>query len=288
MNGRLHHFEGRTVHHRNWCTQVRLCQDGVSTARLYGLRPLRKRICENRRGRRPRDSRACICCRGMLREYRRGRLGQKSGAASKEAKGFQPFLRDLGKDYHWSILCLQEFTAANGEVVTETPEGHNVFATPPWKGQRRLAIVVAAETLPFMSDGSFRVQGRNCALDVCREGKKFRVICSHFSPSSVLHAYAKDLSDLRTLLNSRCAESEVHVCVDAQTGLGTWPTRPLSENIGTATTVSHRAEKQRMLENFIMENMLTATNTFNFEKGTNNIYTCNYNGKHEPQQITAD
>ena len=115
-----------------------------------------------------------------------------------------------------------------------------MFATPPWKGQRRLAIVVAAETLPFMIDGSFRVQGRNCALDVWREGKKFRVICSLSSPSSVLHAYAKDLSDLRTLLNSRCAESEVHICVDAQTGLGTWPTRPFSENIGT-TTVSHHS-----------------------------------------------
>ena len=82
----------------------------------------------------------------------------RSGAPSKEARGFQRFLLDLEKDYNWSILCLQEFTASNGEVVTETPEGHKVFATPPCKGQRRLAIVVAAETLPFVIDGSFRVQ----------------------------------------------------------------------------------------------------------------------------------
>ena len=41
-----------------------------------------------------------------------------------------------------------------------------------------------------------------------------------------------------------------------------------------------------MFESFIMENLLTATNTFHFEDdGAVNIYTCNYNGKHEPQQI---
>ena len=32
--------------------------------------------------------------------------------------------------------------------------------------------------------------------------------------------------------------------------------------------------------------MLTATNTIHIEDdGATNIYTCNYNGKHEPQQI---
>ena len=51
------------------------------------------------------------------------------------------------------------------------------------------------------------------------------------------------------------------------------------------STVSHRFEKQRMLDNFIMENMLTATNTFHCEDGANNIYTCSSNGTHEPQQI---
>ena len=118
--------------------------------------------------------------------------------------------------------------------------------------------MVAAETLPLVIDGSFRVQGRNCALDICWEGKKFRVICSHLSALSVLASH--------TLLNSRCVDPEVYICVDAQTGLGTWPTRPLSENIGTATTVTHGVEKHRLLESFIMENMLTATNTFNFEE----------------------
>ena len=104
--------------------------------------------------------------------------------------------------------------------------------------------------------------------------------------SSVMHAYAIDLADFRSLVNSRGVDTEVHICVDAQTGLGTLPPRPYSKNMGTATTVSHRVVKQRMLDNFIMENMLTATNTFHFEEETNNIYTCNCNGKHEPQQIT--
>ena len=53
-----------------------------------------------------------------------------------------------------------------GDVVTETAEGHRVFATPPCKGQLHLAIVVAAETVPCMIGGSCCVKGRNCALDV--------------------------------------------------------------------------------------------------------------------------
>ena len=43
-----------------------------------------------------------------------------------------------------------------------------------------------------------------------------------------------------------------------------------------------------MFENIIVENLLTATNTFHFEDdGAINIYTRNCNGKHEPQQIEA-
>ena len=64
------------------------------------------------------------------------------------------------------------------------------------------------------------------------------------------------------------------------------PPRPHCTNIGIATTVSHRAEKQRMFECFIMENLLTATNTIRFEDyGAINIYTCTYNKKPERQQI---
>ena len=58
----------------------------------------------------------------------------------------------------------------------------------------------------------------------------------------------------------------MHFCVDAQTGLGTTPPRPYCENMGTATTDSHRAGKWRLLEIFIMENMLTATNTLDREE----------------------
>ena len=124
---------------------------------------------------------------------------------------------------------------------------------------------------------------KNCALDVCWEGKKFREICSHLNPSSVMHLYAKNLDDLRSLVSARGSDMHVHIRVDAQTGLGTFPPRPRSENIGTATAVSHRVEKQRMLEGLIMENLVTATNTFLCEDdGATNIHTCN---NHEPQQI---
>ena len=94
-----------------------------------------------------------------------------------------------------------------------------------------------------------------------------------------MHSYSKDPDDLRSLVISRGRDTHVHICVDAQTGLVTRPPRPHSANIGTATTVSNRVEKLRMLDNLIMEHMLTATDTFYFEEdGTTNIFTCNYNG----------
>ena len=49
-----------------------------------------------------------------------------------------------------------------------------------------------------------------------------------------------------------------YVCVDAQAGLGTGVPGPANSNVGTATMVTHRAEKQRLLECFIMEHSLTA------------------------------
>ena len=98
-----------------------------------------------------------------------------------------------------------------------------------------------------------------------------------------MHLYAKDLNDLRSLVSARGSDMHVHNRVDAQTGLGTFPPRPHSENIGTATAISHRVEKPRMLESFVMENLLTATNTFLCEDdGATNNHTCDCNGNHEP------
>ena len=95
-----------------------------------------------------------------------------------------------------------------------------------------------------------------------------------------------DLDDLRPLVTSRGRDSHIHIFADAQTGLGTMPPRPYSANIVTATTVTHRVEKQRIFESFSMEKLLTATNTFHFEDdGAINICTCNYYKNHEPQQI---
>ena len=115
---------------------------------------------------------------------------------------------------------------------------------------------------------------------------KFRVICSHLNPGSVMHMHARDLDDLRMLVTSRVKDAHVHICVDALTGLGTGIPGAASSNIIPAITVTHRAEKQRPLECFIMEHLLTATNTFSKNDDRNdNICKCNCNGCHEPQQI---
>ena len=122
----------------------------------------------------------------------------KNGARSKQAKEFEKILRDLGSDDWWSILCMQEFTASNGDLVTETTEGHWLFATPPMLGQRRLAIVVAAAFTKCIVNSSFRVRGRNCSIDVSWERRNFRVVNSHCFHLNkvVMHVCARDLEDL--------------------------------------------------------------------------------------------
>ena len=66
------------------------------------------------------NSRVSTSFRGMWRKFLRCRREKINGSISKQARDFAIFLRDLGKDYTWSRLCLQEFTASNGEVVSET------------------------------------------------------------------------------------------------------------------------------------------------------------------------
>ena len=177
----------------------------------------------NRKSCRRRGESVSTCSRGMWRVPVPPTT--KNGARSKQAKEFVNFLRDLVKDPCWSILCMQEFTSSNGELVTETTEGHQVFATPPCPGQRRLAIVA----------------------DVCWERKKFRVICSHLNPGSVGHMYARDLEDLSKLVTTRLKGVHVHICVDSQTGLGTEVLGPPNSIIGTAATITHRAENRDFL-----------------------------------------
>ena len=135
-------------------------------------------------------------------------------------------------------------------------------------------------------NSSFRVRGRNCSVDVCWERKKCRVICSHLNPGSVGRMYLRHLEDISMLVSTWVKDAHVLFCVDAQTGLGTGVPGPPSSNIGTATTLTHRVEKQRLLECFIMGHSLTATNTFSNNAARNtNVHTCNCNGCHEPQQI---
>ena len=114
------------------------------------------------------------------------------------------------------------------------------------------------------------MKGRNCAPDVCWEERKFRMICSHLTPLSVMHLYAKDLGDHR--VEQIC--TSIFVCTLRQ-AWGQCHQDQLA-NIGTATTVSHRVEKQRMFESFIMENLLTLPIL--------RMTVCNFYGNHEPQQ----
>ena len=153
--------------------------------------------------------------------------------------------------FYWSPRCLQRLHAWGNDA---------------WRSKSRL-------TSRHVVSGSFCVKGRSCAIDVCWEGKKFRVICSHLNPGSVMHMCAGDLEDLRSLVTSRMKDAHVHVGVGAQTGAwdrDTWDKQP----------------KHWYCYNAIIGHLSTATNTFSNDDDRNaNILTCNYNGRHEPQQI---
>ena len=89
------------------------------------------------------------------------------------------------------------------------------------------------------------------------------------------------------MANEREEGSAVHICADAQTGLGTTLPRPFLREHWYGNDCLASCRKRRLLENSIMGNMLTATYTFDTEIDgiKSNIYTCCCNGRHEPQQI---
>ena len=91
------------------------------------------------------------------------------------------------------------------------------------------------------------------------EVKRFQVICSHLNPGSVMHMYVGDSEDLRLLVTSRTEDAHVHMCVDAQTGLGTSASRPGSSNICTATTITHRPGKNKEYSSLTMTHVGTPT-----------------------------
>ena len=160
------------------------------------------------------------CSRGTWRAFLRGRQRQKRCHAQNTQKNSKISCATWGGIIAGQFCACKNSLRRNGELVTETTEGHQVFATPPCPGQRRLAIVVAAAFRKCIVNSSFRVRGRNCSVDVCWERKKFRVICSHLNLGSVGRMYARDLEDLSMLVTTRVKDAHVHICVDAQTGLG--------------------------------------------------------------------
>ena len=146
---------------------------------LCGSKRWMRQILENRKQRRRRGGARLHLLSWNVACVPAGPPTTKRWGTLKTSKRIQEFPARLGRDHSWSILCMQEFTSSNGELVTETTEGHQVFATPPCPGQRRLAIAVAAAFNKCIVNSSFRVRGRSCSVDVCWERKKFRVICTH-------------------------------------------------------------------------------------------------------------
>ena len=135
-NVQLQSTAAQTTLPLNWCTREKLCQDGTRTSRFCGMKLWTSK--SPRKGETG-GSTECVSSSALVESGTSPGPPLTRGAMANEAKKFAQFLRDLGRDFCWSILCVQEFTASDGDVVTETAAGHRVFATPLCKGQRRLS-----------------------------------------------------------------------------------------------------------------------------------------------------
>ena len=102
-----------------------------------------------------------------------------------------------------------------------------------------------------------------------------------------MHLYAKDLDDLRALVASRgeVTRKSTFVCTLRRV----WGQRHqdrTAQNIGTVKLFPIVSKNNKCSRDSSWKKLLPATSTFHFEDdGATNIFICNYNGKHEPQQI---
>ena len=177
-----------------WCTQETSCQDGTRTSRLCGTKPWMRPISEKREAGGPTvrvfSSAFVKCCTGS------DGAAADSGACSKQATEFAQFSRHFGKDYLGQFFFLARIHRVEWRCGQRLRRVAACLQRLHATGQLRLPMVVAAENVPHVIGGSFCMKGRNCAVDVCWEVKKF-------NPSSVMHLYARDLEDLRSLVSSR-------------------------------------------------------------------------------------
>jgi len=91
------------------------------------------------------------------------------------------FCHHLESEVSWDVLMLQEFCFTN-EELTETTDGHLVFAQPPLGGQRRSAIILHARVAALVVNSSFQSRGRACCLDLDWAGWKLRLVRAHLFP----------------------------------------------------------------------------------------------------------
>ena len=199
----------------------------------------------------------------------------KNGARSKQAKEFEKFLRDLEKR---SLLVKTVHARIHGD-----DRGSPGVCYASVSGAATLGDCGRGQCHEMYCESLLTCKRETLYIDVCWEAKKFRVMCSNLNPGSLDALVCEGFGGPGHGWSRHGRRTRKSIfCVDAQTGLGTGVPGAISSNIGPATTVTHRAEKQRLLECFIMEHLRTATNTFsNDDDGQLNIYTCNY----KPQQI---
>ena len=202
------------------------------------------------------------------------------------------YLLDLGREYSWGILLLQEFSSAL-KVPDVTSAGHLVMAQSLTTGQRRTCIIIH-NNLAGLPRGEFISRGRHIGVDIQGgNGCSVRFISGHLPANQIDDDYSDSIADLQYIIDGRPNGYQVVMGVDAQEAVGGRD----GENhfsdffdlgvIGELTK-GRCGTRGEILLNFMEFNGLSLRNTFG--EGAEGIiqedcYTCNYDLRRLPKQI---
>jgi ribonuclease HI len=210
----------------------------------------------------------------------------------------------LEGEFAWRVLCLQEFSAAEGIADKYkddgTTDGHAVFITPPSPGSRAAAIVVHKSIVHTVIPNSFRNGGRVGSLLLQWQGYNIRIVNCHLPHSGHNNAdYYKHLEELDFFLE-RKRDRDLFISdgllsddlnkkyvftvlgIDAQAELGVLEDFDNTGIVGPFGYGRRRARGQSFID-LCVSYKLRILNSYSNESSGN--WTCTHWGKAEPSQL---
>ena len=219
-----------------------------------------------------------------------------------KATKFGEFLEDFGKEVSWDVIVLQEFTAAKDVEVFMNKSAHKVILTSPVEGSRACGIVIHQNIKHCIIPRSSIFKARAASICIHWEGWNIKIVSGHLTPDHSKDNYINSINDIKDIIDEKDQTRELfkktkhfdrarlsgpiyHILgIDAQVSVGPPDTREEGLYIGTSVMRGkQRTWKTYNFIQFILDYKLTLCNTFS--KNTEDIFTCGYYLKSEPNQI---